>query len=252
MYYAGQNMRRRVGGVGAIQKQQLTQARFKDKGSELAEEQLQQMTRQMEAFRSKLQNFASKHKNEIRKNPQFRRQFQEMCATAGVDPLASSKGFWADMLGVGDFYYELGVQVIEVCLATSHRNGGLMSLEELRERVIRSRGSVARQEEITQDDLLRAIEKLKTLGKGFCLISIGARYLVQSVPTELSLDHTTVIKQANSTGYASVGSLVKDLSWDEDRAKKALEDLLKEGMAWIDTQAPHEYLYWFPGLLKQS
>jgi len=29
------------------------------------------------------------------------------------------------MLGVGDFYYELGIQIIEVCLATSHRNGGL-------------------------------------------------------------------------------------------------------------------------------
>lgn len=29
------------------------------------------------------------------------------------------------MLGVGDFYYELGVQIIEVCLALKHRNGGL-------------------------------------------------------------------------------------------------------------------------------
>ena len=25
---------------------------------------------------------------------------------------------------MGDFYYELGVQIVEVCLATSHRNGG--------------------------------------------------------------------------------------------------------------------------------
>ena len=32
------------------------------------------------------------------------------------------------MLGVGDFYYELGVQVIEVCLATSHRNGGMYAM----------------------------------------------------------------------------------------------------------------------------
>lgn len=32
------------------------------------------------------------------------------------------------MLGVGDFYYELGVQIIEVCLATSHRNGGKLSV----------------------------------------------------------------------------------------------------------------------------
>ena len=38
----------------------------------------------------------------------------------------ASKGFWAEMLGVGDFYYELGVQIIEVCLATSHRNGGIL------------------------------------------------------------------------------------------------------------------------------
>ena len=36
-----------------------------------------------------------------------------MCAAIGVDPLASSKGFWAEMLGMGDYYYELGVRVVE-------------------------------------------------------------------------------------------------------------------------------------------
>lgn len=34
-----------------------------------------------------------------------------MCANVGVDPLASNKGAWAQLLGFGDFYYELGVQV---------------------------------------------------------------------------------------------------------------------------------------------
>ena len=33
---------------------------------------------------------------------------QEMCASIGVDPLASNKGFWSNMLDIGDFYYELG------------------------------------------------------------------------------------------------------------------------------------------------
>ena len=46
--------------------------------------------------------------NDIRKNPSFRSQFHEMCAKVGVDPLASNKGFWAELLGIGDFYYELG------------------------------------------------------------------------------------------------------------------------------------------------
>jgi len=46
--------------------------------------------------------------SDIRKNPIFRQQFHEMCAKVGVDPLASNKGVWAELLGIGDFYYELG------------------------------------------------------------------------------------------------------------------------------------------------
>ena len=45
-----------------------------------------------------------------------------------MDPLASNKGFWAEVLGVGDFYYELAVQIVEICLATRSENGGLMTL----------------------------------------------------------------------------------------------------------------------------
>lgn len=54
-----------------------------------------------------------------------------MCANIGVDPLASNKGMWAQLLGFGDFYYELGVQVVEACLATRAVNGGLMDLAAL-------------------------------------------------------------------------------------------------------------------------
>lgn len=50
-----------------------------------------QMSKQLETFKSNLEEFASKHKQEIRKSSQFRVQFQEMCATIGVDPLACEK-----------------------------------------------------------------------------------------------------------------------------------------------------------------
>lgn len=58
-----------------------------------------------------------------------------MCANIGVDPLASNKGMWAQLLGLGDFYYELGVQVIEACLATRAHNGGLIELHTLQQHV---------------------------------------------------------------------------------------------------------------------
>lgn len=71
-------------------------------------------------------------RNDIRQDPVFRAQFHTMCANVGVDPLASNKGMWVQLLGFGDFYYELGVQIVEACLATRAYNGGFMELESLR------------------------------------------------------------------------------------------------------------------------
>jgi ESCRT-II complex subunit VPS22 len=51
-----------------------------------------QLSKNMDQFKTKLESFAAKHKNSIKKDPEFRERFQEMCATIGVDPLASSKG----------------------------------------------------------------------------------------------------------------------------------------------------------------
>ncbi|KAI2583812.1 SNF8 isoform 2 [Pan troglodytes] len=136
-------MHRRGVGAGAIAKKKLAEAKYKERGTVLAEDQLAQMSKQLDMFKTNLEEFASKHKQEIRKNPEFRVQFQDMCATIGVDPLASGKGFWSEMLGVGDFYYELGVQIIEVCLALKHRNGGLITLEELHQQVLKGRGKFA-------------------------------------------------------------------------------------------------------------
>lgn len=157
-------MRRRVG-LGAIQQQKLAAEKYKDKGADLQESQLEQMTKQMDVFRNKLEEFAMKHKEDIRKNSQFRKQFQEMCAAIGVDPLATGKGFWS-VLGMGDFYYELSVQVVEVCLAANHKTGGLMELDELRRRLIAARGQNAAHQEITKEDILMAAKKLSIFGNG--------------------------------------------------------------------------------------
>lgn len=97
------------------------------------------MKERLEFFRSNLEEFARKHKKEINKDPVFRHQFSKMCQEVGVDPLASRKGFWAELLGIGDFYFELGVQLIEICMKTRNQNGGLIELGELVNRATRMR-----------------------------------------------------------------------------------------------------------------
>lgn len=249
---------RRNAGLGAINKKKLAESKFKEKGYELAQDQLNELSKHLEQFRENLQDFAAKHKNEIKKNPKFRRQFQEMCASVGVDPLASGKGFWSEMLGVGDFYYELGVQIVEICMAATPRNGGLMPLEELRERLNKVRSRKSGSEEISMDDLQRAIKKLKVLGNGFTVIPISGdkkgeetRYLVQSVPGELSTDHTAVLSSAEEGGgKVGVKTLVESRSWEENRAQRALDHLVKEGLAWVDDQDKRQTLYWFPALFS--
>jgi ESCRT-II complex subunit VPS22 len=69
------------------------------------------MTKQLAEFKESLETFAMKHKKDINENPVFRNQFLSMCKNIGVDPLSSNKGFWVDVLGVGDFYYELAVSI---------------------------------------------------------------------------------------------------------------------------------------------
>ena len=47
-----------------------------------------QMGKLLESFKNYLEEFAVKHKTDIKKNPEFRGHFQQMCARIGVDPLA--------------------------------------------------------------------------------------------------------------------------------------------------------------------
>ena len=133
-----------------------------------------QMRKQLDMFQASLTEFATKYRKEIQTDPQFRAQFQDMCAKINVDPLActgppagavaaaggavltawavsprsvcalaANKGFWVQLLGFGDFYYELGVQVITVCYKTRPQNGGLIELSKLVELVRRLRGKNA-------------------------------------------------------------------------------------------------------------
>uniref|UniRef100_A0A8C5IXA3 Vacuolar-sorting protein SNF8 n=1 Tax=Junco hyemalis TaxID=40217 RepID=A0A8C5IXA3_JUNHY len=203
----------------------------------------------------------------------------------------SGKGFWAEVLGVGDFYYELGVQIIEVCLALRHRNGGLITLEELQQQVLKGRGKFA--QDVSADDLLRAIRKLKVLGSGFGIIPVGGTVLVQSVPAELSMDHTVVLQLLaerifpdfpgffpQKKGFVTVSEIRDSLKWETERAKQVTsqsipshsqfhshsqsrfphffpffpffqDHLLKEGMAWLDAQAPAEPQFWLPALFSE-
>ena len=72
------------------------------------------------------------------------------------------------------------------------------------------------------DDISRAIKKLKTLGGGFDLFSVGSQKLVQSVPLEMNMEYTAVLALAQGTGFISISSVIAETKWDRDRAQRQL------------------------------
>lgn len=206
------------------------------------------MRKQLEIFKQNLEAFASKYKNQINEDPDFRKKFNQLCMKIGVDPLASNKGFWAELLGVGDFYYELAIQICEICLSTREINGGLMSIQEALQRVRkRRRGN----EIITLDDIERAVRKLDSFGGGFKILNTGHKKMIQSVPLELSDDHASILNLAQSKGYVTRKMIKHEFNWDESRIDRSLDLLMKEGMAWLDTSQSEDE-YWFPSLFFGS
>ncbi|KAK9842946.1 hypothetical protein WJX74_004716 [Apatococcus lobatus] len=241
-------MRRRPG-ISGLQHGTAARVHYKNLGDHVQQVKLEHMRSQLEIFRKSLEEFALKHRDGVRQDPEFRAKFHAMCANVGVDPLASNKGVWAQLLGFGDFYYELGVQIVEACLATRAYNGGLMDLPALRRYVQRRRGSLA--DPISEDDILRAIGKLKALGSGFAVERIGKQALVRSVPGELNTDKNKLLELGQATGYISEQETRHKAGWTERRFDENIQALLREGLAMVDDSPGGGRLFWFPCLSSQ-
>ncbi|XP_021993510.1 vacuolar protein sorting-associated protein 22 homolog 1 isoform X2 [Helianthus annuus] len=201
-------MRRRPG-IGGLQTAAAARDQYRLLGENVAKLRTDLMKEQLSTFRSQLEDFARKHKMQL------------------------------------NLYGFSGVQIVDICLATRPINGGLINLEELC-KMLSQRRKGAR-EAVSEDDCLRAISKLKVLGSGFEVITVGKRKLVRSVPTELKKDHNEILELSQAQGFVTVEEVERRLSWSTGRATDALETLLDEGLAMIDDgHRDGKRRYWFP------
>jgi ESCRT-II complex subunit VPS22 len=165
-----------------------------------------------------------------------------MCVSIGVDPLASQKGFWAEILGVVDFYYELSVQISQVqrfrltdkvCIAAREKNGGLLPLDELIKSLQKMRGASA--VEISVADISAAIKSLQVLAGKTAIqhVDVGSKKYIAQI--ELSTDNTAVLDYtAARGGKTGIEELAREMSWELERARLVVEEMIKKGVCWID------------------
>jgi len=247
-------MHRRGVGLAAFDRQEQSKRSFAELSTRLSQSQVDHLHAQLNQFRTALAHFATTHRNSIRRDPAFRHAFQQMCSSIGVDPLAGPRkgGWWAEMLGLGDWQYELGVQIVDVCVSTREINGGLIEMEELIRLVSKLRGVGGG--EITEDDIVRSIKTLHPLGVGYQVVALAdGRKMVRSVVKELDEDQAVVLAIAQQEGGRIVeDTLVSRKGWTRGRARAALENmLLRDGLCWLDEQDEEcGKAYWVTSAMK--
>ncbi|KAH7401010.1 EAP30/Vps36 family-domain-containing protein [Phaeosphaeria sp. MPI-PUGE-AT-0046c] len=259
--------RRRTPGLSSLSSRGLQTHHYTSHGAALRTRNAQSLETQLSVFQSLLHNFALTHAKDIRANPAFRAEFARMCSALNIDFLASSytkhgaaeggsngsgkagESIWAQLLGgsVHDFYFNLGVLVVEICRATRAENGGLISVADLRVLIKKGRG-IGGGLSVSDDDVARAVDSLKPLGACFSIMTIGHRQLIRSVPRELNTDQSTVLEAVQVLGYVTVSMLQVNLMWERARACAVVEDLMVDSLVWVDTQAG-ENEYWSPAFM---
>jgi ESCRT-II complex subunit VPS22 len=241
-------------GLSAFTNRSTLSSSYATHGAALRSSNLDSLQTQLSVFQSLLHNFAVQYASTIKQNPTFRAEFARMCNAIGVDPLAGSnaagkkKGnrWWNSMVGggVGDFYFDVAVRVVQVCRETRGENGGLLGVDECRESLRKGKG-IGGGIEVSEDDIRRAVESLRPLGTGFSILNIGKKAMIRSVPKELNTDQATVLEAIQVLGYVTVSMLEDNLGWDAARAQTVLEDLLADSLVWLDAKRP-EKEYWSP------
>nr|QNO39396.1 vacuolar protein sorting 22 [Carpediemonas membranifera] len=206
---------------------------------------METVQRQMSTFKDNLEDFARKHREQINSVPEFRARFNQMCKTMGADPLASNKSFWAKILGIGEFYTDLGIQIVDICYTSRATDGGLLEMSELLRRLRNMRGKNAHA--VSQDDVVRAIDKLELLEGGFKVVEFAGRTLVQSIPADLTDDQTSVMKACGTKAYTTLDELAAETGWPESRCMAALDSLMNGGMVWVDDGGKQRE-YWMMAL----
>ena len=190
-------------GLGNIHMQKKMQENYAKMGEQIEKESMIKLKEQLQTFSSNLEKFALKYKNEIQYNPDFREKFYKMCIEIGVDPLSSTT-IWNKNLNLTEFYYNLAIQIITICIALREKKGALIEIKELKQLLVEHRKS----EDITILDIEKAIQSVSELKCGFQIIDVKGGKVVMTVPMQLSNDTNVIIDVASENkgfiGYSFV------------------------------------------------
>lgn len=226
--------------------------KYQELGSQITNEKRDQLLTQLQVFQSALISFKSEYSKEIIQNPEIRNSFAEICIAFGIDPLVVASSIFDDPNNKDAKFKDherinqLCMKLIEICNSTKLINGGIISVNEILQ-LINSDTWVNTDLhfKFTQSDIFDALDHLSVLGNELKLFKIGKKSYIKNTPQELNIDEKTILETAETLGFVSISILRDNFGWKKIRCQSAINDLVTNGILWIDSQGENgEIRYW--------
>ena len=226
--------------------------KFQNLGLSISNSQQEQLQTQLQVFQAALISFKEDYKDEIRHNENIRSVFSEICIAFGIDPLVVASTLGDDEKSKYERRNQLCLKIIEWCMRTRPLNGGIIALDDL-VRLINSDTWVNTDLHLvfTESDIMDAINHLSVLGKELEHVKIGKREYIKSISQELNPDQRAILDTADVLGYVSVSLLHDNFGWKRIRCRTSIDELVTNGILWVDIREKHETKYWITSWVNQ-
>lgn len=225
-------------GLAAFDDNKLRQ--YSELGQSLLQKKTNELTTQLQLFKSILLNFLKEHNEELSKDITLRNEFIKICQSVGIDPLQIYDKHDSKM---NEFYFELCVRIIEFSNSMKDMNGGLLHVNEFL--------SSFKDLNITFKDVEISIGLLSALNDELKIIKIGSKHYIKNFNIELTNDQNMILETVGNIGFISVAILRDNFGWKSYRSQSILNEMISSGYLWLDDNNG-ELLYWDPAWLTKS
>ena len=168
---------------------------------------------------------------------------------------------------INDFYYELAIQITNICIALRPKNGGFLEENECLRLLNKLRGAKVQRVEL--EDIAKALKALEGLSPDFKMIITGNKKVIVSSSVDINSDQLTILDAASKTGgwmtFSELKTKIPNFN-NKERFMTAIDQMLMEGLCWEDEQplldessskgvyskpGDNQMVYWFPTLMNQ-
>ena len=237
-------------GLRRIEEKITQEAALKVKGSKLALQSLEDMSKKIRELHKELKHLESKYTADIKKNPDLAQEVMRLREELGL-PLAigiyevgQKPSLKSRLKGKDEYVNFLAVRILEIGKQTKQRTGGIISVSELILQLNdESKGIV-----VSIIDITKALELLTSNGLIHQIRQLAGMKIVEFMDPQLTNEHQKILEiAAEEHGQISLTALIQRTSWSMERVDRSLNELIKKKIA-IRSNTLDGVVLSFPGI----